>query len=128
MKHTYSLLIVALLIATSCEPKFVMDGDLADDPSILSVGAGNEDGAFLQENVLYPEEYLDTVYIQDSVVDYSNIYIHVGLEKGCFIEPVEGSPPCGTYGNFSTPAKYRVTAPSGKTADWTIVLEYDLEP
>ena len=121
-------MILVLLFVASCEPKFDVDSDPADDPSILSVSAGNEDGNFLQENVLYPEEYLDTVYILDSLVDYSNIYIHVGLEKGCFIEAIEGSTPCGTFGDFSTPAKYKVTAPSGKTADWTVVVEYDLEP
>jgi len=122
-------MIIAFLFASSCEPKFDIEGDLADDPSILSVSAGNEKGNFLQESILYPEDYLDSIYILDSTVDYTNIYIHMGLEKGCVIEPIEGSPPCGTFGDFSAPTKYRVTAPSGNTADWTIIMvEYDVEP
>jgi hypothetical protein len=123
MKHIYSLIIVVVSLAAGCVPTFDEEADPADVPAILSVVAGNEDGIIPQTNAIYPEVFVDTVFIQDETVDFSNMYIRASLETGCIIEPLEGAPKCGTYGDFSTPLKYRVTAPSGKTADWTIVLD-----
>jgi len=122
MKYIYSILIVSLFFVISCEPKFDEGGDPADVPAITSVIAGNENGIIDQVNAIYPEVFVDTVFIQDASADFSNMYIRVSLEAGCKIEPIEGAPKCGTYGDFSTPLKYRVTAPSGNSADWTITL------
>ena len=123
MKHIYSLIIVVVLFAIACEPSFE-EGDPPDVPAILSVSVGNENGTIPQTNAIYPEIYIDTVFIEDNTVNFSHMYMQASLEKGCKIEPIEGATPCGTYGDFSSPGKYRVTAPSGKTADWTVVMEY----
>ena len=123
MKHIYSLIILTISLAAGCVPTFDEEGDPVDVPAILSVVAGNEDGIIPQTNAVYPEAFIDTVFVQDETVDFSNMFIRASLEAGCKIEPIEGAPACGTYGDFSSPQKYRVTAPSGKTADWTIVLD-----
>jgi len=127
MKYIYSLLIVIFFFAISCEPTFE-EPDLADVPGILAVNVGNEGGNIQQFNVIYAEQYLDTVFIKDLAADYTKMFISTSLESGCKIEPIEGSPACGTYGDFSAPTKYRVTAPSGNTADWTIVMAEYVEP
>ncbi len=127
MKKIYSLLIAMLLFAIGCEPTFE-EPELADVPGILAVNVGNEGGTIQHFNVIYPEQYLDTVFIKDPAADYTKMFISTSLESGCKIEPIEGSPACGTWGDFSAPTKYRVTAPSGNTADWTIVMEEYVEP
>ena len=114
-----------VLLAISCVPTFENKGELADIPGILGVNAGNKNGNIPATTMTDPDVHLATVLVEDETVDFSNIYIRVSLEHGCIMEPLEGGPPCGTYGDFSTPRKYRVTAPSGNTADWTIVIDYE---
>jgi hypothetical protein len=125
MKQIYGLIVLMVFFSISCVPTFEDEGELADIPGILGVNAGNAGGNISATNVTDTEGFLLTVLVEDETVDFSNIYIRVSLEHGCIMEPLEGGPPCGTYGDFSTPRKYRVTAPSGNSADWTIVLDYE---
>jgi hypothetical protein len=124
MKQIYSILILMIFFAISCVPTFEEEAELADTPGILGVNAGNENGNIPATSVIDPEVYMVTILVEDETVDFSNIYIGVSLEHGCKIGPLEGGPPCGSYGDFSTPRKYRVTAPSGSSADWTIVMDF----
>ncbi len=114
-----------VFFAMSCVPTFEDEGELADVPGITGVNAGNENGNIPATSIIDSEAYMVTVFVEDETVDFSKIYLGVSLEHGCKIGPLEGGPPCGTYGDFSTQRKYRVTAPSGKTADWTIVMDYE---
>ncbi len=129
MKQIYGLLIFMVFSAMSCVPTFDDEGELAEIPGILGVNAGSEYGNITASNVIDNKAYLVTVHVhalvEEETVDLSNIFIGVSLEHGCMIGPLEGGPPCGTYGDFSTPRKYRVTAPSGNSADWTIVIDYE---
>ena len=75
MKHIYSLIILTIFLAAGCVPTFDEEGDPVDVPAILSVVAGNEDGIIPQTNAIYPEVFVDTVFIQDETVDFSNMYM-----------------------------------------------------
>lgn len=128
MKHIISLFTVAVFLAVSCVPTFEQVGDLPDKPGIKEVLIGNENGKIPQINAIHTDMNVDTVWVKDKSVDFSTIYMQGNLEAGCTIEPLEGAPTFGVYGDFSSPHKYRVTAPSGNTADWTIVLDYYVPP
>lgn len=128
MKHIFFLSIAVILLANACVPAFEETGILPDVPAIKEIIAGNQSGLLPQINAIYPDKYLDTVFIKDKTVDFSNIYLQSNLEKGCTIQPLAGAPTFGAYGDFSAPAKYRVTAPSGKSAEWTIVMDYYIPP
>ncbi len=127
MKNIYSLLIVCIILTFSCEIKYDVDIP-ADVPVILSTQVGNLGGTVPSFDAIHADMFLDTIYVKDPSADFSNLYIGAKLESGCIIEPLDGAPTMGHYGNFTAPTKYRVTAPSGKTADWTIVLEEYVEP
>jgi len=128
MKQTHIILIVFVFIGFSCEPEFDEGPSVPDKPYILAIDAGNENGTIAVINAVDTVAYTDTAFVKDKTVDFSIIYISTSMAAGCKIAAIEGAPPCGTYGDYSTPQKYRVTAPSGKTADWTIVMEYYVEP
>lgn len=122
MKHIISLFTVAVFFAVSCVPTFEEVGELPDDPGIKEILVGNENGLLPQENTIDFDQFIDTVFIKDRTADYTNVYVQANIEKGCTVEPLEGTPAMGVYGDFSAPQKYRVTAPNGNTAEWTIVL------
>lgn len=128
MKHIISLFTVAVFLAVSCVPTFEQVGDLPDNPGIKEILVGNENGKIPQTNAIRTDINVDTVWVKDKSVDFSNIYMQGNLEAGCTIESLEGAPSFGVYGDFSSPQKYRVRAPSGNTADWTIVLDYYVPP
>ncbi len=128
MKTIYQILALLILVSISCEPVFNEGPEVPDSPYILSVSPGNENGNIAVINAVDTINNTDSVFVKDKTVVFSNLYINASLASGCRIEAIEGSTPCGTYGDFSAPSKYRVTAPSGKTADWTVVLEYYVEP
>jgi len=128
MKNIVQIGVLLIFVIISCEPTFEDGPDVPDSPFILSVSPGNENGTIAVINAVDTLNYTDTVFVKDKTVSFSKMYISASLEKGCMIEAIDGSPSCGSYGDFSTPAKYRVTAPSGKTADWTIVMDYYVEP
>jgi len=128
MKRIISYLSVILFFAVSCVPTFEEVGELPDNPGIKQILVGNAGGKIPQENAIYPNANLDTVWVKDKSVDFSNVYLNANLQPGCTVEPLEGSVPFGQYGDFSTPQKYRVTAPTGNSADWTVVLDYYIPP
>jgi len=128
MKQILSLLFIILFFVISCVPTFEEVGELPNDPGIKEILVGNENGKTPQENAIYPDLKIDTVWIKDKSVDFSNVYLNGNFASGCKVEPLEGSPEFGVYGDFSTSRKYRVTAPSGNSADWTIVLDYYIPP
>lgn len=75
-------------------------------------------------NIVDTVKHIDSVIVKDRSVDLKNIWAQISLETGCKIVPLENAPKFGAYGDFSKPGKYRVTAPSGRTADWTLVVDY----
>jgi len=127
MKKIFSFLIIALFIA-SCVPTFDDVGELPDDPGIIEILVGNENGKIPQENAIHADLMVDTVWVKDKSTDFSNVYLNGNFAAGCVAEPLEGAPKFGVYGDFSTPQKYRITAPSGNSADWTVVLDYYVPP
>src|SRR5680860_60599 len=128
MKHIISLFAVAVFLAVSCVPTFDQVGDLPDNPGIKEILIGNENGKIPQINAIHADMYLDTVWVKDKSVDFSNIYMQGNLQPGCIVEPLDGATKFGSYGDFSSPRKYRITAPSGNSADWTVVLDYYIPP
>lgn len=128
MKYIISLFTVAVFAAVSCVPTFDQVGDLPDDPGIKEILVGNENGKIAQENAINDDMKMDTVWVKDKSVDFSNVYLNANLQPGCTVEAMEGSTPFGKYGDFSSPQKYRVTAPTGNSADWTVVLDYYIPP
>ncbi len=128
MKQILIFLSILFFFAVSCVPTFEEVGELPDEPGIKEILVGNENGMIAQENAIYPDSKIDTVWVKDKSVDFSNVYLNGNFTAGCVVEPLEGAPKFGVYGDFSTPRKYRVTAPSGNSADWTIVLDYYVPP
>lgn len=128
MKRRISFLSILLFFAVSCVPTFEEVGDLPDNPGIKEILVGNENGKIPQENAIFAEANLDTVWVKDKSADFSNVYLNANLQPGCTVEPLDGSTPFGEYGDFSSPQKYRVKAPSGNSADWTVVLDYYVPP
>jgi len=128
MKIINIFCIVISMSAVSCIPDFDETEGLPDIPGIKEVLVGNDKGKVAQENAIYPDARIDTVWVKDKSVDFSNVYLNGNLEAGCTIEPLGDAPRFGVYGDFSKPHAYRVTAPSGNSADWTIVLDYYLPP
>ncbi|WP_319228491.1 DUF5018-related domain-containing protein [Draconibacterium orientale] len=128
MNKIYFLIAGILLFVSSCVPSFDEVGVLPDDPSILEVLVGNENGKIAQENAIYSETLTDTVWVKDRTADFTNVYLNGNFAAGCTVEPLNGSPKMGEYGDFSSAVKYRVTAPTGNSADWTVILDYYTPP
>ncbi len=126
-KINYTVLGV-LLLAVSCVPSFDEVSVLPDDPGVLEILVGNANGKLAQENAIDNEQKIDTVWVKDRSADFSNVYLQGNFAPGCVVEPLDGAPKLGTYGDFSIPKKYRVTAPSGNSADWTIILDIYTPP
>lgn len=128
MKKIYYIALSALLFGSSCVPNFDETGELPDDPSILEILPGNENGKIAQENAIDSDTFIDTVWVKDRTADFSHVYLNGNFGAGCKVEPLDNSPKFGEYGDFSSPVKYRVTAPTGKSADWTVILDYYTPP
>lgn len=128
MKKLNYILFGPLFLLMGCVPGFDQVGELPDNPRILEILVGNENGKIAQENAIYSDLYLDTVWVKDRTADFSNVYLQGNFDAGCKVLPLEGAPELGTYGDFSSAQKYRVTAPTGNSADWTIVLDYYIPP
>jgi hypothetical protein len=127
MKHIL-ILLTAIFFIASCVPTFDEIGELPDSPVIKEIIVGNESGKIPQINSINTAQHIDTVWIKDKSADFSKMYINGNLEKGCVIEAIEGAPAFGVYGDFSSPRKYRVTAPTGNSADWTVIMDYYIPP
>lgn len=128
MKNLIWIILLVLIVLNGCVPNFDQEIELPDNPGIIEILVGNEKGRLPQENAIYENKLLDTVFVKDKTANFSRVYLQGNLEKGCIIEPLDGAPRFGVYGDFSSPRKYRITAPSGKSADWTIVLGYYIPP
>ncbi|RIJ50835.1 hypothetical protein D1614_02630 [Maribellus luteus] len=128
MKRIYLKFIAILSLAVSCVPSFDQEGELPDNPAILEIIVGNENGKLPLENAIDNDTKIDTIWIKDRTADYSNVYLRGNLAPGCVAVPLEGAPGFGKYGDFSKPAKYRITAPTGNSADWTVVLAEYIPP
>jgi hypothetical protein len=128
MKKLITIVLPVLIFIAGCVPKFDQEIDLPDNPGIIEILVGNEKGRLPQQNAIYENNYLDTIFVKDKTADFSKVFLQGNLEEGCKIEPLDGAPKFGIYGDFSAPRKYRVTAPSGKSADWTVVLDYYVPP
>jgi hypothetical protein len=105
---------------------------IPDQPNIKSVTVGvmNTNGLFsafpnsLEE--IDVDNHTVKVYVR-TFMSMENIWASVRLETGCKITPLDGAPSFGGFEDFSQPGKYRVTAASGASADWTISIEQDPE-
>lgn len=128
MKRIKFNIVGLVFLIASCVPTFDQEGDLPDDPSIIEIIVGNEGGRLPLENAIDNDMKLDTVWIKDRTADYANVYLRGNFAPGCIAEPLEGAPKFGEYGDFSNPVKYRITAPSGSSADWTIILAEYIPP
>jgi len=128
MKKIHFTILSLLLLAVSCVPSFDEVSELPDDPSILEMLVGNENGKIAQENTINNDMKVDTIWVKDRTADFSKVYLQGNFAPGCTVEPLEGAPKLGTYGDFSSAKKYRVTAPTGNSADWTVVLDYYVPP
>ena len=128
MKRIRNILIIALITMAACVPSFDAVNDLPDAPLIKEIFAGNESGKIPQINAIDNSNYIDTVFVKDKTIDFANIYLQCDLEKGCIIEPLNEATSFGKYGDFSSPHSYRVTAPNGSYADWTVVMDYYVPP
>lgn len=121
-------IVATLIIMAGCVPDFENVGEVYDNPGIKEILVGNENGKVPQENAIYSDLFTDSVWIKDKSVNFSNVYLQANLEPGCVVEPLDDSPKFGTYGDFSVPRKYKVTAPSGNSSEWTVVLDYYVPP
>lgn len=128
MKKIHFTILSFLLFAASCVPTFDEVSELPDNQGILEILVGNENGKLAQENAIDHDTKVDTVWVKDRTADFTKVYLQGNLAPGCKIEPLDGAPKLGTYGDFSSAKKYRVTAPTGNSADWTVVLDYYIPP
>ena len=80
-------------------------------------------GSISQTNQVDTTLFTNTVTVNDKTIDLTNIWASANLETGCVIEPLDGAAEFGKYGNFSKSNKYKVTAPSGRTAIWTVIAK-----
>ncbi|NWJ51686.1 MAG: hypothetical protein HXX14_12575 [Bacteroidetes bacterium] len=81
-------------------------------------------GSISQTNQNDTTSFTNTVIVNDKTIDLTNIWASANLETGCTIEPLEGATEFGKYGNFSKSNKYKVTAPSGRSATWTVIAKF----
>ena len=131
MKNIGFFTLLSFLFILSCEKAVDIDVSIIpNEPFIKSTTiaymetSGLIKGNISQENSIDTINYIDSVIVKDRSVDLTNIWAQTTLETGCKIEPLDDAPPFGKYGDFSKPVKYRVTAPSGRVADWTLFVGY----
>jgi hypothetical protein len=113
---------IAIALFVSCSEISNMPDDLSEAAAFSSIVVGNADGVFSTVDSIYSDLCIDTVHVKDQTADFTNVYLRCELEEGCKVEPLEGSPAFGVYADFSVPCKYKITAPAGNSAEWTVVL------
>ncbi len=131
MKYIGLFTLLAFLFIMGCEQAVDVTVDIVPNkPFIKSTKLAYMDttglikGNISQVNSIDTINFIDSVIVKDRTVDLANIWAQTNLETGCKIEALDNSPLFGKYGDFSKPGKYRVTAPSGRTADWTLIVDY----
>ncbi|MGQ7867914.1 DUF5018-related domain-containing protein [Sunxiuqinia sp. sy24] len=123
-------LILTMLLSGCMQPVDVNVDVLPDNPDISSIKVGlmSETGLFqtlpvtLEE--INTEDKTITVYLK-TFMSMERIWVSTRTEDGCQITPLGEAPELGTYGDYTSPRKYRVTAPSGNSAEWTISIMQD---
>jgi hypothetical protein len=128
MKNIIKISFVALMVISACVPKFDDDFEYSDNAEITRLIVGNKEGIIATELVRYADRNLDSVFLKDRSADLTKIFMRGTMARGVIIEPLEGSPKFGTYGDFSQPRKYKITAPSGRSAEWTYAFGFYIPP
>ncbi|QTD37296.1 hypothetical protein JL193_14480 [Polaribacter batillariae] len=130
MRKISKISLFAIFFAVSCMQPEKIDVDVVPNLANITevmVGSMSETGAFspitVSLNEIDTEKHTIKMYLE-TFASIENVWASVRLETGCSIEPLNGSPEFGGVGNFLS-SSYRVTAPSGATADWTISIEQD---
>ncbi len=131
MKYLSFVSLLAILFLSGCMTPVDIDVEVVpDEPNIKSVTVG-----VMGTNNLFSEfahSKMDVDVSNHSVLVWvvtfrsmEDIWISVKLEPGCTIEPLDGAPEFGKFGDFSEPHKYLVTAASGAKAEWTVDVQQD---
>jgi len=131
MKHISIFSLLSLILATACMKPVDLDIKIIPDkPNIKSVTVGSMSSIGLLSTFPNSLEEIDTenhtvkVFVM-TFMSMDNVWANVSLETGCTISPLNGAASFGSFADFSKPGTYRITAPSGITADWTISIEQD---
>lgn len=128
MRNIIKIALVALMIISACVPKFDDDFEYSDHAEITRLIVGNKEGIIATEMVRFAGQNLDSVLLKDRSADLTKIFLRGTIARGVVIEPLEGSPKFGTYGDFSQPRKYKITAPSGRSVEWTYAFGFYIPP
>lgn len=131
MKYLVLFSFCFILFFTSCMKDVPTDIKVVPNkPFIKSVTLANMSttgliqGSISQTDQNDTVAFTNTIIVNDKTVDLTNIWASTNLETGCTIEPLDGAAAFGKYGNFSKSNKYKITAPSGRTATWTVIAKY----
>jgi len=131
MKYVSFLSLFVLVFLSGCMKPVDVDIDvIPDQPNIKSVTVG-----VMSTSNLFNEFALSKMEVDEAshtvsawVVTFrsmSDVWVSVKLEPGCKIEPLDGAPEFGKFGDFSQSCKYLVTAASGAKAEWTVDIQQD---
>ncbi len=131
MRYLYFLVLIFSLFLVACQRnEDIQISVVPNQPFFKSVTLAYMDTTGLISkpvtvtNVIDTTNLIDSVIVKDRTVDLKNIWVSANLEAGCSVLPLDGSPKFGAYGDFTKSPKYRVTAASGRTADWNLVVGY----
>ncbi|MFA7492605.1 MAG: hypothetical protein WCZ43_03695 [Proteiniphilum sp.] len=124
MKKIIYFIISMIIFGVGCMPNFNEDFELSDNPMYSRLLVGNDKGMIPIEIVRIEEKNIDSILLKDRTAELTKLFLRANTERGVIIEPLEDAPKFGTYGDFSSPRKYRFTAPSGNTIDWIFVFDY----
>ncbi|MCY1721427.1 hypothetical protein OU798_13810 [Prolixibacteraceae bacterium Z1-6] len=131
MKYISIISLFVFVMITGCmQPVDVEVEEVPDQPNLISISVGvmGETGLFsafansLEE--IDTDNRTATIWVS-TFMPMDNIWASVRVEAGCTITPLDGAAEFGGFGDFSQPGKYRITAASGASADWTISIEQD---
>jgi hypothetical protein len=128
MKTIVKISLAIILFVTACVPKFEDEFEYPDNAEITRLLVGNRNGMIPIETVKYDSQNLDSIFLRDRTADLSDLFLRATIARGVNIEPLEGAPKFGTYGDFSSPRKYRITAPSGKSVERTYAFGFYIPP
>jgi len=131
IKYLSLLSMLVLIFLSGCMKPVDIDVEVVpDQPNIKGVSVG-----VMGTNNLFNEFALSKLEIDVTshtvsvwVVTFrsmDDIWVSVKLEPGCKIEPLDGAPEFGRFGDYSNPHKYLVTAASGAKAEWTVDVQQD---
>jgi len=131
MKYISIISLLAILFTTGCMTPIDVDVDEVPDlPNLKSVSVGVMSPTGLFGTFPNSKEDIDvtnhtaTIWVK-TFMGMDDIWASVRLEAGCSITPLDGATEFGSFGDFSQPGKYKITAASGTSADWTISIEQD---